>query len=164
MDAFENMKTRRSVRQYAPETVDKTTIEDIIDCARLAASARNVQPWEFIVITQTDIRQRLAALAPNGPHIANAPVCIAVVCAEGTYYLEDGSAATQNILLAAHAHGLGSCWIAGDKKPYAEDVLCLLGVPPGNKLVSLISIGRAATVCPTPEKRLLADVIHWERF
>lgn len=163
MDAIEVLKTRRSVREYTSEPVQSEIIEDIIDCARLAASARNVQPWEFIAITDEETRRRMADLAPNGPHIATAPVCIAVICAEGTYYLEDGAAATQNIMLAAHAHGLGSCWVAGDKKPYTGEVLRLLGVPNGYKLASLVTVGHAANR-PKPQKRPLADVIHWERF
>ena len=163
MDAIDALKTRRSVREYTREPVDTAVIEDLIDCARLAATACNVQPWEFIAITDKQMRKRLADLAPNGPHIAHAPVCIAVVCAEGTYYLEDGAAATQNIMVAAHAHGLGSCWVAGDKKPYAAEVLRLLGVPAGYKLVSLVTVGHAAAR-PIPTKRPLADVIHWERF
>lgn len=163
MDAIEALKTRRSVRTFTGEPVDKAVIEDLVDCARLAASARNEQPWEFVVVTDKQTRAKLASLAPNGPHIAHAPVCIVVVCAEGAYYLEDGAAATQNILLAARAHGLGSCWVAGDKKPYAEAVLGLLGVPSGNKLVSLVPLGHAADV-PSPQKRPLADVIHWEKY
>ena len=163
MDAIEALKTRRSVREYAPQLVDMAVVEDIVDCARLAASARNVQPWEFIAITDKKTRVKLADLAPNGPHIAHAPVCIAVICAEGTYYLEDGAAATQNIMLAAHAHGLGSCWVAGDKKPYAGEVLRLLGVPSGYKLVSLVTVGHSAGRAAAT-KRPLADVIHWEKF
>jgi len=163
MDAIEALKTRRSVRTYTSEPVDKAVIEDLIDCARLAASARNVQPWDFIVISDKQTRAKLAGMAPNGPYIADAPVCVAVVCTDGTYYLEDGCAATENILLAAHAHGLGTCWVAGDKKPYADDVLALLGVPAGKKLVSLITVGHAADI-PSPDKRPLDDVIHWEKY
>lgn len=163
MDAIEALKTRRSVREYTSDPVDRAVLEDIVDCARMAASARNVQPWEFIVVTEKTTRDRLADLAPNGPHIAKAPVCIVVVCAEGSYYLEDGAAATQNILVAARAHGLGSCWVAGDKKPYAGEVLRLLDVPAGNKLVSLVAVGHTKSK-PVASKRALTDVLHWERF
>ena len=163
MDAIEVLKTRRCVRSYTQEPVPKSTIEDIVDCARLAATARNEQLWEFIVITDRKIRQRLAAQATNGPVIAEAPVCIVTVCKDGAYYLEDGSAATQNILLAARAHGLGSCWVAGDKKPYAQAVLEIIGAHEGYKLVSLVSIGHT-TETPKLAKRPLSDVLHWEEF
>ena len=134
-----------------------------MDCGRLAATARNTQPWEFVVVTDAETRKRLGALATNGPFIATAPVCIVVLCKEYTYYIEDGSAATQNILLAAHAHGLGSCWVAGDKKPYADEVRKVVGAPRDCKLVSLVAIGHGRDI-PSPGKRPLSDVIHWERF
>jgi nitroreductase len=88
---------------------------------------------------------------------------VVVLCKDTKYYLEDGSAATQNILLAARAHGLGSCWVAGDKKPYASDICRLVGAPPIYKLVSLIPIGNPAEI-PEQPKRPLADVLHWEKY
>ena len=164
MDALEALRGRRSVRAYdAKRPVTREQIETIVDCGRLAATARNVQPWEFIVVTDPAVRAALAVLAVNGPFISDTPVCIAVTCQEGAYYLEDGCNATQNLLLAAHALGLGSCWVAGDKKPYAGAVEELLGVPKDHKLVSLVAIGHALSV-PSPRKRPLAEVLHWEKF
>jgi hypothetical protein len=85
-----------------------------------------------------------------GRFIESAPVCIAVFCRETKYLLKDGSAATQNILNAARAHSLGSCWVAGDKKAYAARVRSTLGVPADYRLVSLVAIGRPAEE-PHPE-------------
>lgn len=163
MDAIEAMKTRRSIRSYSPDPVPTEIIEDIIDCARHAPTGRGEQPWEFVVVTDERMRKSIAELAQYGRFIATAPVCVAVFCRDTTYYLEDGSAATQNILLAAHAHGLGSCWVAGDKKPYASKIAELLGVPSGYKLVSLVAIGHPLET-PQKEKRPLEKVLHWERF
>lgn len=163
MDAIQCLKTRRSVRVYRPDAVPREVIEDIVDCARLSPSANNIQPWEFVVVTNPSIRQRIADMTDFGKHIADAPVCIAVFCRETKYYLEDGSAATMAILLSAWAHGLGTCWVAGDKKPYAEKVRQLLNVPEGYKLVSLISMGYPAER-PEKDKRPLQEVLHWERF
>ena len=98
-----------------------------------------------------------------GKFIKDAPVCIAVFCKDTKYYLEDGSAATTYILLAAKAFGLGSCWIAGDKKFYAEKIRKYLNVPEGYKLISLISIGYPEET-PLPPKRPLKDVLHWEKW
>lgn len=163
MDALEVLKTRRSVRQYTEEPVAREVVEDIVDCGRLAATARNEQLWEFVVVTDAKALADLASLTDHGPFIADASVCIVVLCQDGKYYIEDGSAATQNLLLAAHAHGLGSCWVAGDKKPYAEAVRQAVGAPEGYRLVSLVAVGHAAAPSHAP-KRPLADVIHWERF
>lgn len=126
MDAIEVLKTRRAVRAYKREPVPRALIEDIIDCARLAATAINIQPWEFVVVTQPDALRRIAEITDFGKFIA-AAACVVVICRDTKYYLEDGSAATENILLAARAHGLGSCWVAGDKKPYAAEIYGWLG-------------------------------------
>lgn len=163
MDAIECLKTRRSVRSYRPGVVDRAVIEDIVDCARLAATAINIQPWLFVAVTDEETRRKIASTTDYGKFIAEASCCIAVFCSrESKYYLEDGSAATQNILLAARAHGLGSCWVAGDKKPYCEDIRVLLNAPESHTLVSLVAIGYPATV-PSPEKKALQDVLRWER-
>jgi nitroreductase len=163
MDAIEVLKTRRSVRAYADKPVPKQILEDLVDCGRLAASAINIQPWEFVVVTDAGMLRRLGETTDHGRFIAHAPVCVAVICQDTKYYLEDGSAATQNILLAAHAHGLGSCWVAGDKKPYAPDICKMLGAPGGYRLVSLIALGYPAE-SSEKAKRPLSQVLHWEKF
>lgn len=163
MDTLQALRTRRSVRHYQDKPVPKELLAEIVDCARLAATARNTQPWEFVVVTEKADLQRLAAMVDYGRHIAPAGACVAVFCRDTTYYVEDGSAATQNLLVAAHALGLGTCWIAGDKKDYAQLVTEYLDVPDGYKLVALVSVGYAAET-PSRSKRALDDVLHWERF
>lgn len=163
MDAVEVLKTRRSVRRYDPKPVPKEVVEDLVDCGRLAATARNVQPWHFVAVTDTATRKKIAEIAEFGKFIADAPLCIAVFCDDTKYYLEDGSAATQNILLAAKAHGLGSCWVAGDKKDYTGDIAAVLNVPDGQKLISLIAVGYS-DAAPSPPKRTLEEVLHWEKW
>ena len=164
MDAIQALRERRTVRVYEEnKPVPRELIETMLDCGHLASTARNEQPWEFVVITDADMRKRIAGITQHGKHIANAPVCIAVLCQETKYYVEDGSAATQNILNAAWALGLGACWIAGDKKVYVDELRDMLGAPPEKKLVSLIAVGYPAAV-PAPKKRPLEEVIHWERY
>jgi nitroreductase len=163
MDAIEVLKTRRSVRAYRGEPLPRKVIEDVIDCGRLAATAVNIQPWEFVVVTEPEMLRRIAETTDHGRFIAQAPACVLVLCADTKYYLEDGSAATENILLAARAHGLGSCWVAGDKKPYAPQICRLVGAPRGYKLVSLIPIGYPAET-REQTKRPLSDVLHWEKY
>lgn len=163
MDAIECMKTRRSIRVYLDKPVAKEVIEDIVDCGRLAATAINIQPWRFIAVTESAIRKRIADISDYGKFIEQAAVCIAVFCQDAKYYLEDGSAATQNMLNAARAHGLGSCWVAGDKKEYAPVIRDLLGLPADYKLVSLVAIGYAAEE-RNPEKKPLSEVLCWEKY
>lgn len=163
METIKALKTRRCKRKFLPTPVPKKVVEDIIDCGRLAPSAVNIQPVEFIVVIKGKIRKRIAEMADYGRFIAEAPVCIAVFSRQTKYYLEDGSAASENILLAAHAHGLGACWVAGDKKAYAEKVRQLLGVPQNFKLITLIPLGYSKEE-PKPAKRKLKDVLHWEKY
>jgi len=163
MDAILALKTRRSVRAYEPRPIPREIIEDLIDCGRLAASANNVQPWEFVVVTEAGLCRRLAGIADYGKFIASAPACIVVLCRDSTYYLEDGCAATENILLAAWANGLGSCWVAGDKKPYAGEICKMVGAPEGYRLICMVAIGYPAET-PGKSKRPLSDVLHWEKY
>lgn len=166
MDAIELIKIRRSIREYQDKPIAKAILEKIVDAARFAPTARGVEPWEFIVITKPETLEKLAGLADNGRFILQAKACIAVFCKDSKYYLEDGCAATQNILLAAASLGIGSCWVAGDKKPYCLSVGKLLGIGDTFKLVSLVSLGfpKTQNAFRLAEKRSLHQVLHWEKF
>ncbi|MBM4020450.1 MAG: nitroreductase family protein [Planctomycetes bacterium] len=164
MDALEALRTRRSCRRFAARDVPRDLVEQLIDAGRLAATARNEQPWEFVAVTDGATRREIAGTTDYGRFIADAPVCIAVLCKDTKYYLEDGSAAAQNMLLAAHGLGLGACWVAGDKKPYAATIAQRLGAPPGVRLVALVAVGWPEGPLPKPAKRPLKDVLHWERY
>ncbi|RKY31585.1 MAG: nitroreductase family protein [Candidatus Omnitrophota bacterium] len=165
MQTLQALKSRRSVRTYDKKPVEQHLIEELIDCARFAPTARNEQPWQFVVVTKRDTIQELAQLADHGRFIKDSPCVIAVFCADTKYYLEDGSAATQNILLAAEDLGLVACWVAGDKKPYCEEVKKLLGVPANYKLVSLIPVGYPVTKTQVAvKKKPVKDLLHLEHW
>ena len=163
MDAIQALKTRRSVRVFRTDRVPAEILDDLIDCARLAPTAINIQPWEFVVVTAPEILRAIAEATDHGRFIADAPACVLVLCRDTKYFLEDGSAATTNILLAAHAHGLGACWVAGDKKPYAPGICRIVGAPEGYRLISLVPVGYPAEQPETP-KRPLSDVLHRESY
>ncbi len=163
MDATVCLRTRRSIRQYDGRAIERETLEEIVDCARLAPTATNRQPWEFVVVTDGEALRRLADITDYGKHIASAAACIVVFCEDFTFYVEDGSAATTNILHAAWARGIGSCWVSGDKRPYVDEVRDFLDAPESQRLVSLIPLGYP-TETGEKEKRPLDDVIHWDRF
>ncbi len=165
MEAIDVLKSRRSIRAFRDHPVEREKIKEIIDCARLAPTANNMQPWEFIVVKNADMREHIAGLADYGGFIRDAPVLVVVLCKETKYFLEDGCAATMNILNAACALGLGSCWVAGDKKPYAKKVTEITGAPSGFSLVSLIPIGYPGEQGRSiSSKRNLSEVLHWESF
>lgn len=164
MDTFQSIEKRASVRAYKKKAVPKDLLERLVDAGRRAPTARAVEPWEFVVVTEKGLLDRLGAIANTGTFIKDAASCISVFCKDTKYYLEDGVAATENILLAAADLGLGACWVAGDKKPYVDEVSKLLGVPECMRLVSLLAIGWPEGENIQRKNRKLDDVIHWERF
>jgi nitroreductase len=130
----------------------------------MAPTGSNVQPWEFVVVNDQGLLRRFAELAEYGKFLPQAAACIVVLCKETKYWLEDGSAATENMLLAARAHNLGCCWVAGDKTTYADIVRQEIGASSAYKVVSLVAIGHAAEPPRRLERRPLAEVLHWGRF
>ncbi len=164
MDVFTAIAARKSVRKYQIKPVAKELVEKIVMAGLQAPSANNVQPWQFVVVTDLQTRKQLAALCDYGKFIAEAPVCIVTFCEDTKYYLEDGSAAVENMHLAAAGLGLGTCWIAGDKKSYARKIAILLAVPAKYKLVALMSLGYEEGESKRKPKRPLSAVLHWEKF
>jgi nitroreductase len=161
--AIETLKARRSIRTYASRSVDPKIIEDMIDCARLAPTAMSDQPWEFVVITGKDDLGRIPPMLGHAEFIANAAFCVLVLARETVCAVEDCCAATENLLVAAEAYGLGACWVAGFGQAYAPVVAKAFGAPESHKLISIVSVGYPAET-PKVEKRALAEVLHWERF
>jgi nitroreductase len=164
METFDALSKRASARDYMNQPVPKDMLEKLVDAGRRAPSARAVEPWEFVVITERAMLDKLAGIISTGVFLKQATACIVVFCQDTKYYLEDGSAATENILLAATDLGLGTCWIAGDKKEYCEEVGKLLGAPAHLKLISLISIGWAVREPKQHKRRTLSEVLHWEKI
>jgi len=166
MNNLELLRLRRSIRAFQNKSIPVSQLEEMVDAARFAPTARNVQPWEFVLVTDKHKLGELANLAENGRFIAQSSACVAVFCTDTKYYLEDGCAATCSILLAATALGIGSCWIAGDKKPYSQQVNTLLNAPLNMKLISLIALGypQEKDCFKASEKRQLKELLHWEKF
>lgn len=164
MELTDIIKARRSIRKYQAKPVPGAVVDDILDCARLAPTAINIQPWLIGCVTDKTLLERLAGLADHGRFIKNAAACFVVFCERGQkYYLEDGCAATMNVITAAAAKGIGTCWVAGDKKEYAEAARRLLNVPEQYTLVSLIPAGYPDEA-PRKEKKKLDDVTFRDTF
>lgn len=158
MELIDVIKNRRSVRKYQDRPIPDDIINDLLDCARLAPTAINIQPWLIGCVTDKTLLERLANLADHGRFIKGSAACFAVFCEKGQkYYLEDGCAATMNIITAAAARGIGTCWVAGDKKEYVEPVRRLLNVPEKYTLVALIPAGYPDEA-PKKDKKMLEAV------
>ncbi|ACX52178.1 nitroreductase [Ammonifex degensii KC4] len=156
---LEVIKKRCSVRQYKEDPVPRELIEQILEAARWAPSAGNLQPWFFYVITDAGRRRCLAAAAWGQKFVGEAPVLI-VVCAEpqrsaqhygergrSLYCIQDTAAAIQNLLLAATAYGLGTCWVGAFDE---NQVRHCLGIPPERRPVAIVTLGYPQS---WPEKR-----------
>jgi len=164
METLEAIHSRYSERKFSDKVIPKEVLEKIVDAGRVAPTARNEQPWEFIVVTNREALEYLGNTCDHGPFIGTSAACLAIFCKESKYYLEDGCAATENVLLAATDLGVQQCWVAGDKKPYCEPIREYLNVPQEHKLVSLIALGYVDEPGKPKVKRALEDVIHWEKW
>ncbi|MCP1715733.1 nitroreductase [Methanocalculus alkaliphilus] len=160
------IQARHSIRHFKDTPIPEDIIRKVLDCAKSAPSARNIQPWIFGTITDQTLRSQIADLTTHGKFIAEAPVCFAVFGErDQEYVLEDCCAATENILIALTGYGIGSCWVAGEGKEYAEPIRKLLGVPEKYKLISLIAAGESKTEgFVLAKKKLLADITFKNRF
>jgi len=161
MHTLEAIRTRRSIRQYTEAAIPKADLETIVDAGRLAATGSNRQPWDFVVVTD---RAMIGQFRIAGAWIAKASAVIVVVMDPiSRWWIEDGAAAIENMLLACTALGYGACWVEGDALPREEQIKILLGVPPAKRVMALIPIGVAAET-PSPEKKPLEQVLHWEKY
>ncbi len=166
-EALKNIQTRRSVRKYTGQAVPEEQIQLLLDAAMTAPSACRKDPWEFVLLRSETVRRQVAGCLPNGPFLADAALGI-MVCgdlkrahAESlSYLLQDCAAAIENILLAAHALGLGGCWLG--IHPREERIAALNGIfnfPPDIIPVGMIALGVPAEH-PEPRSRFNSARVH----
>ncbi len=164
MDVLEVMKTRRSVRKYTKQEVPKEILLDILDCARLAPSGHNQQPWHFVVVTDQVLKEKLTEITYYGKFIKDAYAVIAVfVKKDAVCPIEDACAATENILLAAWHYGLGTCWMSSLKRSHSEEAERLMNCPESHEIISMISIGYPDEK-PVRKKKSLEDMVSFNTF
>ena len=163
MDLIEAIKTRRSIHKFKPEPVPAEKLETILEAARWSPSGGNTQPWRFVVFSDASLKGEVAGLFQWGGALAEAPLGIAVVVDPGVsgYTLEDGSVAAYGIMLAAHAIGLGSCWVATNSNE--AKAKGLLGIPAGQKLIALLAVGYADEA-PTKTRKALTEFVSTGRY
>ncbi len=174
MDFFEAVQKRASVRNFEEREISVELIEKLIEAARWAPSAGNVQPWEFIVVKTPEMKREVSAAAFNQKYLKEASIII-IVCADEKratesygirgktlYCLQDTAAAIQNMLLAAYSLGLGSCWVGAFNENAVKKVI---NAPEEMRPVALIPIGYPTETPPERRRRRpLSEITHQERF
>jgi nitroreductase len=170
-DRISFLRTLRAVRSFRSDPVPQEVIDDILDVVRWSGSASNRQPWEIILIRERDTLTSLAALDGYAGHLARAPLGIVLVMAgdraeQETY---DEGRLAERIMLAAHAHGVGSSigWIVGPGRDAARE---LLGIPLHKAVRTAISLGypeeqaRRPRSGRGPARKPLGEIVHQERY
>lgn len=170
---FDIIMTRTSIRQFTNEPVPAEMIEQMLRAGMAAPTAMNAQPWEFVVLNDRDTLNKLAGKLRYARMLEQAPLAI-VVCGrdkwldragnerENIFWVDDCSAATENILLAAHALGLGAVWTAA-KDDRGAIVADALGIPDGLKTLCVIAVGFPAEN-PQPKDKWKPEKIHYNRY
>jgi nitroreductase len=168
---LESIFTRRSVRSYSRQDVGDDLVRDLLEAAMAAPSAVARDPWRFVVIRDHSVLVSIAEGLPNGKMLPDASVGIAV-CGELaaahrsqlSYLLQDCSAATENILLAASALGLGACWLGvHPREDRIRHVSRVLDLPEGILPVAVIAIGWPAEA-PPARTRYSEAYVHHDRW
>ena len=169
MDTLEAINTRRSVRNYTSEPVRSDDLRTMLEAAMQAPSASNQQPWEFVVITKRELLDNIPTFSPYAHMVKGAPLGI-LVCADTRrlaspgFWQQDCAAATQNLLLAAHALGYGAVWTGVHPR---EDRVAGFSrhcnLPAGVIPFAFVVIGRPAQKVP-PEKRYREGRVHHETW
>ena len=169
MDALKNIFGRRSIRKYTDKKVSPEIIKSLLDAGMHAPTARNLQPWHFVVVDDRQMLDKLSIAHPYAKMLKEATLAI-LVCGDKKvqemdgYIIQDCSAATQNIMLAAHAHGLGSVWLGMyPREERMKDVGTLLELPGHIMPVALISIGYPDESREIPA-RYKDERVHWNKY
>lgn len=170
MNISELIRYRKSVRTWADKSVDRETVEKIVDAARFAPSARNCQDWRIVAVTDSERRRKMAEIAGGQSFVGRAPVVLAVCgdTSSGDMHCKipravvDATILIDHVTLAAASEGLGTCWI-GD---FDQDACrAFLGLPDGWKVVQLLPLGYPADPDPVEKSRKeVGEILDWDSW
>jgi nitroreductase len=170
METLESIRTRRSVRRYKSQDVPEDVIQKILAAGMSAPSAGNAQPWHFIVITEKHMLEAAARISPYAKMVKDAPVAI-LVCGNlqlekfAGFWVQDCSAATQNMLLAANALGLGAVWTGiYPIQDFVDGFKTLFKLPENIIPLALVPIGYPAHEYRRKDDRFKEDRIHYNTW
>jgi nitroreductase len=171
MDVFEAIQKRKSTRAYQPTVVSKETLEKLLEAARLSPSAKNIQPWHFVVVTDLEKRKVLSK-GFFAKFLSEVPVVI-VACgdekASPDWYVVDVALAGENMALAATGEGLGTCWVGSFEEKSVKE---LLKITENYRVVAILAVGYARETAGVTRKiinlvrrrKTLSEIASWEEF
>lgn len=170
MDVIDAIRARTSVRSYSDEPVPEESMERILEAARLAPSAMNYQPWHFVVVKDRAKREELSR-GRYAKFLRESPVVV-VGCGDRKrsphWYAVDVTIAMQNMVLAATAQGLGTCWIGSFDEGSVKEAV---GVPEHMAVVAMLSVGYpkkkldlAALLAGSKSRKKMEDIVSYESF
>lgn len=170
MTVGEAIKNRQSVRQYKDKPIEGSKLDLLIEAARLAPSAGNRQEWRYVIVTDEDVRKKLAVAAANQKFVGEAP-CVIVCCADTDSYKMrcgqmcypiDIAIGIDHMTLRAVELGLGTCWIGAF---YEDEVKKILGIPSQIRVVELLTVGYPADSVVRKKHRLDKEkIVFFERW
>jgi nitroreductase len=163
MSISECVRGRIETREFKPDPVPEAVLRKILEAGRWSPSQRNRQPWHFIVVQVQETLKQLAAMAPSGPYLADAPLAIVVVTEGARMPLVDGTRAISSMQLVAWEEGLGSCWVGGVDR---DAMKRLLGIPEACELITVLPFGYPtdAAIRLRKRRKSLEQMAHRERF
>jgi len=170
MGILDIIKNRRSIRHFSSRDVERDKIDKILEAAKWAPSAGNLQARDFILVKDSKTKDKIATAALNQDFISEAPIVL-VVCAnkkrsgdrygrrgESLYCIQDATASIQNMLLMAHSMGLGSCWVGAFDE---EKIRGILGIPPEVRPIAIIPVGYPDETPVAPSRRIELHENRW---
>lgn len=169
MDAIKAIMTRRSIRRFMDRAVEEPKLDMLLRAAMQAPSGNNQQPWHFIVITDRATLSAVPEFHPYAKMLHEAPAAVLIGgdtrIEESIEYINtDCSAATENLLLAAHDLGLGAVWLGiYPRERRVQEIRRLLAIPPQIIPIALVALGYAAEA-KAPDDRFLPERVHRERW
>ncbi len=169
MDAIEAIMSRRSIRRYTGTPVPEALITQLLEAAMAAPSAGNQQPWQFVVIDDRTLLDAITEVHPYSQMLKEAPMAL-LICGDtesarhAKFWVQDCSAATQNVLVAARALGLGSVWLGCyPDEARAAGLRGLLGLPDSVIPLALIALGYPAEE-KGPANRYRSERVHRNKW
>ncbi len=171
MEYYDVILARKSVRKYDPEPIPEKTLKKILEAGRIAPSAKNIQPWRFIVVKDPEMKKKVAEACNNQLFMAAADV---IVCGCGlekiaygrmgghlNSYPIDLAIALDHMILAATSEGLGTCWIGAFNE---EAVKQALGIPQDVRVVALTPIGYPAERAKERPRKDLKEIVSYDKY